>query len=200
MAALDKDTTASINIQAQIRRNAVEQNEVLRDLTLWEKDIKKRDEEHHLHKGLLSTTNAKAEIDASAVTSNDNSDNGLQVQEQVQEQVQVQLPEQIKGKSSMIIGSQPPASSKPVAKTPPAASTSLSDEESSKRVPTNPKEAEEKERQRGNAFYASGKYHDAIKCYSKCIQMHPRSVAAYSNRGEFLEKVCTLHYKYVWSG
>ena len=42
----------------------------------------------------------------------------------------------------------------------------------------------EKERVRGNTFYSTGRYEEAIQAYTKSLQIDPSSATAYSNRGK----------------
>jgi tetratricopeptide (TPR) repeat protein len=35
----------------------------------------------------------------------------------------------------------------------------------------------------GNQFYTEGNFQEAVKCYTKCLELNPRSDLAYSNRG-----------------
>ena len=46
----------------------------------------------------------------------------------------------------------------------------------------------DEERSRANRLYSSGKYSEAIKVYTRCLQFNPKSALIYSNRGE----VCIL--------
>lgn len=44
----------------------------------------------------------------------------------------------------------------------------------------------DEERSRGNGLYSSGKFSEAIKSYTRCLQLNPKCALAYSNRGEGL--------------
>lgn len=39
-----------------------------------------------------------------------------------------------------------------------------------------------KYQKRGNKFYTEGNFHEAVKCYTKCLVLNPQSDLAYSNR------------------
>ena len=43
-------------------------------------------------------------------------------------------------------------------------------------------ERERLEREQGNAHFAKGEFHDAVKCYTRCIAVNPRNYIAHSNR------------------
>jgi tetratricopeptide (TPR) repeat protein len=43
-----------------------------------------------------------------------------------------------------------------------------------------------KYQKRGNKFYTEGNFHEAVKCYTKCLVLNPQSDLAYSNRGMLL--------------
>jgi hypothetical protein len=51
--------------------------------------------------------------------------------------------------------------------------------------------AAEQERQRGNEFFSSQNFQEAIRCYSKSILLEPISSLAFSNRGKFTSKRST---------
>lgn len=67
----------------------------------------------------------------------------------------------------------------------------------------------ENERLRGNTFYSTGRYEEAIQAYTKSLQIDPRSSTAYSNRGKlplesknhvqsFLKSRLSTRYIFVW--
>lgn len=56
----------------------------------------------------------------------------------------------------------------------------------------NAEQVVEQERMKGNDFFKLKKYDEAIKSYSRCIQLDPCCMIAYSNRGAFNQKLFVL--------
>ncbi len=207
----------SIPVQAQIRRNAMEQNEVLKGLSSWEEDMKKREDSSNTMQTMGMRTSTQTDDDTGRSTSRhgnnprcfdtlSKSESGSELKHIPDENdpdTKIRMAMAKNHKSSIImrtgggddhiLSSSSSLSSsttkfpKPV-KVPVVPSTILKSSNPSST------EMEEEQRQRGNQFYSTKRYDEALKCYTKCILMNPKSVAAYSNRGTFAFSFCICMY------
>ena len=133
----------SIQVQAQIRRDAAEHGRALRELQGWGEEMKRRqEEEERAEQEGDACTQVLAAAAATAQPGraigdgrNDNGGGGVN-------------------------------------------SYYVDDADRS------PMDMASAERQRGNDYYAAGRYDDAIKSYTACLRFDPQSAVAYSNRGE----------------
>lgn len=166
----------SFKVQAQIRRNAEEQNEFFKDLGAWEKSMKKRD------RGMASKRRAQAEnvpvrpsggtVTASLWAQPDDLQNDTfrtkSIRNKSTNGCQVLLRPSLTPSASV---TQVPVSTfdgKPNVPKPPQRLTL--------------KELEDEERQRGNNHYKAGNFPEAIKCYTRCIGIDSKSAVVFSNR------------------
>ena len=167
---------AAANLQAQVRRNAIEQNEALQDLSAWEKSMKE----------LEDSTDACTVSRITVASQLKNSAKNVSERTAIVSTKSQDIPPALQ-KSSITIEAQQPVvpMKKAVAKPPPSAI--LIDVGKSNRNVDDLglEESAEVKRLEGNALYAKGNFEGAIQCYTKCIQLDPKSVTAFSNRGEF---------------
>ena len=165
----------SIEVQAQIRRDAEDHCRALRELKEWEEEMKRKrqqeQEQEEQRQKDTATTDDAAKVAAEQV---DNQPPGGG------------LVRSISVDTDGVGGVRTNANSKTMMASTMSVPTSISNHESS--ANPSPEEEEEMtantERQRGNDCYAAGKYDDAIKCYTACLRFDPRSAVVYSNRGE----------------
>mmetsp|Transcript_11091 Transcript_11091/g.16794 ORF Transcript_11091/g.16794 Transcript_11091/m.16794 type:complete len:405 (-) Transcript_11091:123-1337(-) len=159
----------SVQVQAEVRRNAEEQVDVLKDLGAWEASMKMRDEEIKLKRAeeRFSIKSGESAPD-SFVTS-------------PCAEMPFDIREKAKNGQTVIVNGVPQAPCIAVevatARNPKIISCSSKEGESTS------KNIEEEERLRGNSFYSNGNYAEAIKCYTKCLMMNNHSSAVvFSNR------------------
>ena len=172
----------SIEVQAQIRRDAKDHCRALRELKEWEEEMKRRKEEEQeqLQGQKDTTTNCSgAEDDTAKVAEQiDNQPPGLTTQPVRTGNVDDD------GHNGGVGGVRTNANSTAMTASTMATPTSISNQESSAN-PSSEVMTANAERQRGNDCYAAGKYDDAIKCYTACLRFDPSSAVVYSNRGMY---------------
>ena len=170
----------SIEVQAQIRRDAEDHCRALRELKEWEEEMKRRKEEEQeqLQRQKDTTTNCSGAEDGTAKVAEkiDNQPPGLTMQPVRTGNVAAD------GHNGGVGGVRTNANSTASTMSTPA---SISNHESSAN-PSSEEMTANAERQRGNDCYAAGKYDDAIKCYTACLRFDPRSAVVYSNRGMYV--------------
>ena len=186
----NSNPAASINIQAQIRRNAAEQNSALQDLSEWEDSMRQLEKKNASvpksnpiqDSRSLSSSPTTANANANA---NANESNHVHIKEDDANERLLEVPDALKDKSSMTMGHSLPTPSNPVAIVPPSAIVvpAIVRDPSKSYIMT--KQDGDAERKIGNELYTKGNYKDAIQSYTKCIQIDPGSVTAHSNRGTF---------------
>ena len=171
----------SIEVQAQIRRDAEDHYRALRELKEWEEEMKRRqeEEEEQLQRQKDATTNCSGVENGTAKVA-EQMDNypggGLTTQPVRTGNVDAD------GHNGGVDGVRTNANSTASTMSTPA---SISNHESSAN-PSSEEMTANAERQRGNDCYAAGKYDDAIKCYTACLRFDPRSAVVYSNRGMYI--------------
>ena len=172
----------SIEVQAQIRRDAEDHYRALRELKEWEEEMKrgKEEEQEQLQRQKDTTTNCSGAEDDTPSSKDveaqiDNQPPGLTTQPVRTGNVAAD------GCNGGIGGVRTNAHSTASTMSTPA---SISNHESSAN-PSSEEMTANAERQRGNDCYAAGKYDDAIKCYTACLRFDPRSAVVYSNRGMY---------------
>jgi tetratricopeptide (TPR) repeat protein len=169
----------SIDVQAQVRRNAEEHGDALRELLEWEESMKIRDA-NNLKKPQKKKVRAAS---GSGGTGVKEAVGAGQKEERITEEKQQQkklVDNQQSGTDDKISGvvSNPSPSALIL---PGSASENISDNDIDKSL----KDIANDERQKGNACYARGNFDDAVKCYTTCLLYDPQSAVAYSNRGEY---------------
>ena len=174
----------SIEVQAQIRRDAEDHCRALRELKEWEEEMKRRqeEEEEQLQRQKDTTTNFSGVENGTAKVAEqiDNQPPGLTTQPVRTGNVAAN------GHNGGVGGVRTNANSTASTMSTP---TLISNHQSSAKPSSEEEMTANAERQRGNDCYAAGKYDDAIKCYTACLRFDPRSAVVYSNRG-----MCRLTY------
>ena len=178
----------SIEVQAQIRRDAEDHCRALRELQAWEEEMTRRMEEEEeeedklLHGQKDTTTNCSGAED-------DTSTNNVEAQMENQPPRLTTRPVRTNhvdadgcngGVGDVPTNANVNCTASTMS-TPTCTSISNHDNTAN---PSPEEMAANAERQRGNDCYAAGKYDDAIKCYTACLRFDPRSAVVYSNRGE----------------
>ena len=182
----NSNPASSINIQAQIRRNAAEQNSALQDLSEWEDSMRQLEKKNaSVPKSNPIQDSISLSSSPTIVAANANKNNHAHIKEDDANERLLEVPDALKDKSSMTMGHSLPTPSNPVATVPPSAIVvpAIVRDLSKSNIMT--KQDGDAERKIGNELYAKGNYKDAIQSYTKCIQIDPGSVTAHSNRGTF---------------
>eukprot|EP00957_Ditylum_brightwellii_P135299 10317093-Ditylum_brightwellii.AAC.1 len=156
-----KSAQDKFHAQSQIRRNAEECNDYLRDLLAWEEE--KRGKEAELCRK----------------TSNHNVDDGCTKKHVTLDKIKCIHQEPPKTNKSLINSS----ALLPNNEKPHLALDCYHEVGTAMPKPRRPVEhSDNEERQRGNKFYESGDYGNAVKSYTQCIVNNSRSAVAFSNR------------------
>jgi len=141
--------------QLQIRKNAEEQNDFLKELCDWENEMT----------ALEQTIKPEASIEQ---------DESSQLFSSIEGNIDCR--ESISAKQTI-----PTTSIKMAA---PAPEMYRNSAESGKKIIKSSLSLSEEERQRGDKLFSSSKFEEAIQAYSKSLQLNPQSSLAYSNRGK----------------
>ncbi|GMH91096.1 hypothetical protein TL16_g11956 [Triparma laevis f. inornata] len=184
---MDPSVASSLNVQAQIRRNAEEQASFLKGMGDWEKEIKERD-------AALKTK--KKARDKARLTAPRQRESGGTVKTKMtiskatadDFQISKEAKETIDSKSrgdherGVFLGTGM-GEVNPANIVVPGAITEV-DRKSipvpKARHPTD--ELENEERMRGNDFFKKGEYENAVRSYTRCLGINTKSGVAYSNR------------------
>lgn len=167
----------SIDVQAQVRRNAEEHGDALRELLEWEESMKIRDA-NNLKKPQKKKVRAASGSGGTGVKEAVGA--GQKEKQTSQDQQQKKLVDnQQTGTDKISGGVSNPSPSALIL--PGSESENISDNDIDKSL----KDIANDERQKGNAYYARGNFDDAVKCYTTCLLYDPKSAVAYSNRGEY---------------
>ncbi|GMH87502.1 hypothetical protein TrST_g13290 [Triparma strigata] len=185
---MDPAVASSLNVQAQIRRNAEEQANFLRGMGDWEKEIKQRDAE------LKTKKKAKAKARRAAAPRQRESGGTVKTKMTISKataedfQISKEAKDTIDSKSrgsherGVFLGTGM-GEVNPANIVVPGAITEVDRKSIPAPKPRRPTdELENEERMQGNEFFKKGDYENAVRSYTRCLGINTKSGVAYSNR------------------